>query len=60
MPHGIPERFEDIMDILEDVSVKVRYPPMLDILLKDIDEETTQTIIEDTGEIVSWIRELNL
>jgi len=33
IPGGIPDKFEDLMDILEDVSVKVRYPPMLDTLL---------------------------
>lgn len=48
------------MDILEDVSVKVRYPPMLDILVNDITEETARTIIDDTGEFLTWIHELKL
>ena len=29
IPGGIPRKFEDLMDLLEDVSVKVRYPQML-------------------------------
>ncbi|WP_319578339.1 HEPN domain-containing protein [uncultured Methanospirillum sp.] len=60
IPGGVPERFENLMDILEDVSVKVRYPPMLDILLTDITEESAHTIIEDTGGFLTWIRELKL
>jgi len=60
IPGGVPGRFEDLMDILEDVSVKVRYPPMLDTLLTDITEDTAKTIIEETGEFLTWIRELDL
>ncbi len=29
IPGGVPEKFEDLMDLLEDVSVKVRYTQML-------------------------------
>jgi HEPN domain-containing protein len=60
IPGGVPEKFDNLMDILEDVSVKIRYPPLLDILLNDITEETARMIIEDTGDFLSWIRGLNL
>jgi len=48
------------MDLLEDVSVKIRYPPMLETPVTDISEETAQMISDDTGDFLSWIRGLNL
>lgn len=60
IPGGIPEKYDNLMDLLEDVSVKIRYPPMLELLVNDISEETAQMIIDDTGDFLSWIRGLNL
>jgi len=60
IPGGIPEKFENVMDIMEDVSVKVRYPPMLDTLLNNFSEETTQKMLDDTGDFLKWIYGLNL
>ena len=60
IPGGVPERFEDLMDLLEDISVKVRYPPVLDLLLQEITADVATKIIEDTGEFLTWIRESNL
>lgn len=60
VPGGVPQKFEDLMDILEDISVKVRYPPVLDLLLHDITADIAKKIFEETGEFLTWIRELNL
>ncbi len=40
------------MDLLEDVSVKIRYPPMLETLGNDISVETAQMIRDDTGDLI--------
>ena len=60
IPGGVPDKFEELMDLLEDVSVKIRYPPVLDLLLSEISEELAEKIVEDTGEFLRWIRELHL
>jgi hypothetical protein len=60
IPGGIPEKYDNLMDLLEDVSVKIRYPPMLETLGNDISVETAQMIRDDTGDFLSWIRGLNL
>ena len=60
IPGGVPDRFEDLMDLLEDISVKVRYPPVLDLLLHEITADVAKKIFEDTGEFLTWIRESNL
>jgi len=36
IPGGIPGQFEELINLLEDISVKIRYPPVLDILLSEI------------------------
>ncbi|WP_281269799.1 hypothetical protein [Methanospirillum lacunae] len=40
--------------------MKIRYSPILDILLIDITKEKDHTIIEDTGGFLTWIRKLKL
>jgi len=60
IPGGIPEKYDNFIDLLEDISVKIRYLPMLETLVNDISEETAQMIIDDTGDFLSWIRGLNL
>ena len=50
-----------IRDTLDHQGMElVRYPPMFDILLTDITEESAHTIIEDTGGLLTWIHELKL
>jgi hypothetical protein len=48
------------MDLLEDISVKVRYPPVLDLLLHEITADVANKIFDDTEELLTWIRESNL
>ena len=52
IPGGIPEKYDNLMDLLEDVSVKIRYPPMLETLGNDISVETAQMIRDDTGDLI--------
>lgn len=60
IPGGVPEKFDDLLYLLEDVSVKIRYPPVLDILLQEITADQARKIVEITGEFIRWIRESDL
>jgi HEPN domain-containing protein len=60
IPLSIPDQYMDLIDELEGVSVKVRYPPMLDILLLELSDEQVASWVDVAREFLQWIRGLYL
>ncbi len=53
----IPEKFQDFMDNLNNLSVPTRYPDEMEKLLKDFKKDVTKKIYKQTKELLKWLRE---
>ncbi|MGE5340992.1 MAG: HEPN domain-containing protein [Candidatus Omnitrophota bacterium] len=51
-----PEKFQDFLDNLNNLSVPTRYPDELEKLLKDFKKDLTQNIFEQSKELLSWLK----
>lgn len=53
----IPEKFQDFIDNLNNLSVPTRYPDELEKLLKDFKKDVTKRIYKQTKELLKWLKE---
>lgn len=53
---NLEEDLQELLDILNDLSVPTRYPDELERLLKDYDRNNTQNILERTKVLLSCLK----
>jgi HEPN domain-containing protein len=53
----MPEKFQDFIDNLNNLSVPTRYPDELEKLLKDFKKDVTKKIYKQSKEFLKWLRE---
>ena len=52
----IEKELRDFLDNLNDLSVPSRYPDELERLLTDFGKDETRHVLEETGELLSWLK----
>lgn len=52
----LPDAFVDFLDELNDVSIPTRYPDELDKVLRDFTIDKTRGILQQTQELIRWLR----
>ncbi len=52
----VPEKFKDFLDSLTNLSVPTRYPDELERLLKDFKKDITLKTLEQSKDIVLWLK----
>ncbi len=53
----LPDEFKDLIDILEPLNIEARYPTHKERLMKSLNKERYQSILEDTKKFKTWIIE---
>ena len=53
---GLPEDLHNILFMLNRVSVPTRYPDDLKRMLKDYDKEKTKEVLDNSKEILTWLK----
>lgn len=54
---NLPEELQDFLDSLNDLSVPTRYPDELENLLKQYKKSGTGKILDQTKELLLWLKE---
>ena len=52
----MPEEYLDIIDMLEPMNIEARYPSYKERLLKSLDQERCNYLIDKTNELRLWIK----
>jgi HEPN domain-containing protein len=53
---SLPERLQNSLDRLNDLSVLARYPDELKRLLKEYKKDKTKSILHDAKRLLSWLK----
>lgn len=56
----IPEKFQDFIDNLNNLSVPTRYPDELERLLRDFKKGVTKKTYNQTKELLQWLKKVEL
>jgi HEPN domain-containing protein len=56
----IPEKFQDFIDNLNNLSVPTRYPDKLERLLQDFKKGVTKKTYNQTKELLQWLKKVEL
>jgi HEPN domain-containing protein len=56
----IPEKFQDFIDNLNNLSVPTRYPDELERLLQDFKKGVTKKTYNQTKELLQWLKKVEL
>ena len=52
----LPDKYKDFLDVLQPMSVRARYPAARDELFKLLTEERCKNLLNETKELVQWIK----